>query len=105
MEASRTFYSDIMGAKVSTVQLVSPYSEKGPLNQYLETNPVGGMHHIAIEVTSITGAVDAASKKNVRILSGLPNFGEPNSVFLDPADSNGVLIQLIQQQYEDSSKN
>ena len=96
IDAARTMYRDILGAQVSgvedfpdhgvrvvfvelpntTIELMTPLGEDSPVANFLARNPVGGIHHICLEVENIMEARDRLRAEGVRILGD----GEPRPV-------------------------
>ena len=113
-----TFYRDVMGATDITepqplalqgvtfafvnlpsgqVELIEPLGGKSPILRFLEKNPRGGQHHICFEVEDIHAAVVEMEGKGMRVLNApRPGAHGTDVVFLHPADSGGVLIELME---------
>lgn len=66
------------------------------LQNFLEKNKNGGMHHICIEVNDIRAAMNDLTAQNIRCLSKEPKIGAHGKpvVFLHPKDCAGVLVEL-----------
>ena len=82
------------------IELMEPYGKNSPVQKFLDKNPNGGMHHICIEVSDITKAVDNLNKNNITILgTGKPTKGSHNKpiLFLHPKDFCGTLIELEEE--------
>jgi len=116
LKKASDFYRDILGAKVSEpvalaehgvytvfvnlgntkIELLHPFGDKSPIQNFLDKNKGGGMHHICIEVKNIENAMADVKSKKVRCLSEKPTIGAHGKpvVFLHPKDCNGVLIEL-----------
>ncbi|XP_014768715.1 methylmalonyl-CoA epimerase, mitochondrial [Octopus bimaculoides] len=111
-------YKDVLGAKVSSkmdlpehgvstvfvelgetkIELLYPLGEKSPINNFLEKNKNGGMHHICIEVDDIKKTVKDLRSKNIRLLSDDVKIGAHGKpvIFVHPKDCNGVLVEFEQ---------
>ncbi|XP_021951025.1 ethylmalonyl-CoA/methylmalonyl-CoA epimerase isoform X1 [Folsomia candida] len=119
LKKATAMYRDVLGAKVSKeedlpehgvttvfvdlgntkIELLHPFGAKSPIQNFLDKNTSGGIHHICIEVDDIYQAVDSlkASGK-IRILDPKPKIGAHGKpvVFLHPKDCGGVLLELEQ---------
>ncbi len=118
-DASRK-YKDVLNASVSDVydyaehgvsvvfidlgntkiELMQPYGENSPIENFLKKHTGGAIHHICIEVGDINQACENLKSKNIRILGdGVPRIGAHNKpvVFLHPKDFYGTLIELEQE--------
>jgi len=118
LEKSTALYRDVMGAEVSDVvplpehgvytvfvkldntklELLHPLGENSPIQNFLDKNKNGGMHHICIEVDNIKEAMTELTEKKIRCLSKEPRIGAHGKpvIFLHPKDCAGVLVELEQ---------
>ncbi|XP_048734563.1 methylmalonyl-CoA epimerase, mitochondrial [Ostrea edulis] len=118
IEKAASMFRDVLGAKVSEknpqpehgvytvfvelgetkIELLNPLGSKSPIQNFLDKNKSGGMHHICIEVDDITEAMKDLKSKGVRLLSEEAKIGAHGKpvVFLHPKDCNGVLVELEQ---------
>jgi len=119
LEQATAMYRDVLGAAVSPpedlpehgvttvfvnlgntkIELLYPLGEKSPIQNFLDKNKAGGIHHICIEVEDIYSAVDSLkSSGKIRILDPQPKIGAHGKpvVFLHPKDCGGVLLELEQ---------
>lgn len=116
LEKSTALYRDVLGATVSEatalpehgvytvfveldntkLELLYPLGENSPIQNFLDKNKNGGMHHICIEVDDINAAVLALKAQNIRCLSKEPRIGAHGKpvMFLHPKDCAGVLVEL-----------
>jgi methylmalonyl-CoA/ethylmalonyl-CoA epimerase len=80
------------------LELLNPLGAKSPIAGFLETKPIGGIHHICLEVPDINKAVAHLQANNVRIIDPKPKIGAHGKpvVFLHPKSVNGVLLELEQ---------
>ena len=79
---------------------MQPLGDNSPINNFLEKNKNGGIHHICIEVKDIFKMRDNLLSKNMKILGdGEPKIGAHNKpvLFLHPKEFNGTLIELEQE--------
>ncbi|XP_065944484.1 methylmalonyl-CoA epimerase, mitochondrial isoform X3 [Magallana gigas] len=80
------------------IELLNPLGDKSPIQNFLDKNKSGGMHHICIEVDNINEAMKDLKSKGIRLLSEESKIGAHGKpvVFLHPKDCNGVLVELEQ---------
>ncbi|ODM99225.1 Methylmalonyl-CoA epimerase, mitochondrial [Orchesella cincta] len=119
LQQATMMYRDILGAIVSKaedlpdhgvttvfvelgntkIELLHPLGDKSPIQNFLDKNKAGGIHHICIEVDDIYAAVESLkSSGKIRILDPKPKIGAHGKpvVFLHPKDCGGVLLELEQ---------
>ncbi|OWF47549.1 methylmalonyl-CoA epimerase, mitochondrial-like [Mizuhopecten yessoensis] len=116
MGKATSLFRDVLGAEVSDkhpqpdhgvytvfielgdtkLELLNPMGENSPIQNFLDKNKNGGMHHICIEVDNITEAMKDLKEKGIRLLSAEAKIGAHGKpvVFLHPKDCNGVLVEL-----------
>ena len=115
-EAIKT-YKDMLGVKISApldqldhgvkvvfielpntkIELLEPLGESSPIENFLEKNKKGGIHHICFEVEEINTAILSLKKDGATILGdGKAKIGAHGKpvIFLHPKDFNGTLIEL-----------
>ena len=115
-KAIRT-YKDILGVKISApldqiehgvkvvfieipntkIELLEPLGENSPIENFLEKNKKGGIHHICFEVEDIDSAILRLKKDGATVLGdGKAKIGAHGKpvIFLHPKDFNGALIEL-----------
>ena len=115
-KAIRT-YKDILGVKISApkdqiehgvkvvfieipntkIELLEPLGENSPIENFLEKNKKGGIHHICFEVEDIDRAILRLKKDGATVLGdGKAKIGAHGKpvIFLHPKDFNGTLIEL-----------
>ena len=80
------------------IELVAATNSDSPIHRYL-TNNRQGMHHIAFVVEDIEQEMKRLQKEGIRALNEVPKIGADNKLicFLNPRDTNGVLIEICQQ--------
>ena len=119
LDAASAQYANILGAKVglakdepdhgvtvvfielpnTKIELLFPLGEASPIQNFLDKNPSGGIHHMCYEVEDILAARDQLQAQGARVLgSGMPKIGAHGKpvLFLHPKDFNGCLIELEQ---------
>ena len=115
-KAIRT-YKDILGVKISApldqiehgvkvvfieipntkIELLEPLGENSPIENFLEKNKKGGIHHVCFEVEDIDSAILRLKKDGATVLGdGKAKIGAHGKpvIFLHPKDFNGTLIEL-----------
>lgn len=85
----------------STLELIEPIDETGPIARFLERHGPG-IHHIAAGVQDIEGARERIAAGGIRLLSDEPRDGAHGKLisFMHPKDTGGVLYELTQRKGE-----
>ncbi|GAQ88906.1 methylmalonyl-CoA/ethylmalonyl-CoA epimerase [Klebsormidium nitens] len=117
LEAASEKYRTVFGASVSnpkpqpehgvtvvfvklpglTIELLHPLGDASPIAKFLQKNPRGGLHHVCLTVDNINHAAQHLKESDVNLLGdGKPKIGAHGDpvVFLNPKDTNGVLVEL-----------
>lgn len=116
LDKATALYRDILGATVSEkhaqpehgvytvfvelenskIELLYPLGDKSPIQNFLDKNKNGGMHHICIEVNNIVEAIRDLKAHKIRTLGDEPKIGAHGLpvIFLHPKDCNGTLVEL-----------
>ena len=79
------------------IELLHPLGDDSPVQNFLNNNPSGGMHHVCYEVEDIHQAIDHLVAEGARVLGdGKPKTGAHGLpvVFLHPKDFCGTLVEL-----------
>ena len=95
-EGVETSFFQVGETKVELLQATRPDS---PIAKYLEKKSEG-VHHLAFEVDDIFSEVERLKGEGFEILNEIPKQGADNKlvVFLHPRSTNGVLVELCQNQ-------
>ena len=95
-EAVETSFFQVGETKLELLQAMNSNS---PIAKYLEKKPEG-VHHIAFDVEDIQAEVLRLKGEGFEILNEIPKLGADNKlvVFLHPRSTNGVLVELCQDQ-------
>jgi len=119
LQAAAAQYESTLGAKVgppqdepdhgvtvvfielpnTKIELLFPLGEGSPIQNFLDKNPSGGIHHICYEVDDILAARAQLQSQGARVLgNGEPKIGAHGKpvLFLHPKDFTGCLIELEQ---------
>lgn len=115
-DATKT-YKDILGVRISDpvdqidhgvkvvfielpntkIELLEPLGENSPIENFLDKNKKGGVHHICFEVEDMDSAIMNLKRDGATILGdGKAKIGAHGKpvIFLHPKDFNGALIEL-----------
>jgi methylmalonyl-CoA/ethylmalonyl-CoA epimerase len=94
----RLAYIELAGGKI---ELMQPSRPDSPIAKFLERNPKGGIHHLALGVDDMEQTARMLSASGVRLLGdGKPqhNVAGERIAFIHPADFLGVLVELEQRE-------
>ena len=94
----RLAYVELAGGKI---ELMEPSRPDSPIAKFLERNPKGGIHHLALGVDDMDRTAHTLSAHGVRLLGdGKPqhNVAGERIAFIHPADFLGALVELEQHE-------
>jgi LAO/AO transport system kinase len=81
----------------SRIELLEPAAPDSPIARFLEKRGPG-LHHIALKVPDLAAAVERLRSTGARLLNEpRPGAGGHLYVFVHPASTGGVLLELIQE--------
>ncbi len=82
----------------SKIELLQGTTETSPISKFISKKGQG-IHHIAFEVKDIFAEVSRLKEEGFVVLNEIPKLGADNKlvVFLHPSSSNGVLVELCQE--------
>ena len=79
------------------IELLEPLGENSPIENFLDKNKKGGVHHICFEVEDMDSAIMNLKRDGATVLGDgnakIGAHGKP-VIFLHPKDFNGALIEL-----------
>ena len=80
----------------SKIELIESTDPEGVIAKYIEKRGEG-LHHLALEVSDISEALDSLKTKGVALIDEMPRNGVENTkiAFLHPKDTK-VLIELVE---------
>ncbi|CAG8502480.1 9798_t:CDS:2 [Cetraspora pellucida] len=82
------------------IELWHPYGDKSPIQNFLDRNKNGGIHHVCIEVENVTEAIKDLTSKGIKTLDTKPKIGAHGnpSCLLHPKSCNGMgmLVELAE---------
>jgi methylmalonyl-CoA/ethylmalonyl-CoA epimerase len=81
------------------IELLEATGPDSPIARFIEKKGAG-MHHIAFEVSNIEEEMQRLTAAGFTLLQDKPKRGADNKMicFLHPKDTNGVLVELCQEQ-------
>ncbi len=80
------------------IELLEPTEADSPVGRFLEKRGPG-LHHIALRVPDLAGAVERLRESGARLLNEpRAGAGGHRYVFIHPSSAHGVLLELIQDQ-------
>ena len=82
------------------IELIFPFGDNSPIENFLDKNKKGGVHHICFEVEDIDSAIMRLKRDGATILGdGKAKIGAHGKpvIFLHPKNFNGTLIELEQK--------
>jgi len=81
------------------IELLECQEVDGVISKFIDKKGEG-IHHIAFEVDDLASEIDRLKKEGFTILDETPKQGADNKLicFVHPKSSNGVLIELCQEQ-------
>ncbi len=82
----------------SKIELLQGTTESSPISKFISKKGQG-IHHIAFDVKDIFAEVSRLKEEGFVVLNEIPKLGADNKlvVFLHPSSSNGVLVELCQE--------
>jgi methylmalonyl-CoA/ethylmalonyl-CoA epimerase len=95
-EGVKTSFFDIGGVKI---ELLEASRSDSPIAKFIEKRGEG-IHHLAFEVSNIEKAVQHYKQEGFEPINAQPKKGADNKLicFLHPKTTQGVLIELCQEQ-------
>lgn len=95
-EGVNTSFFKIGETKIELLEATNPDS---PIAKFIDKRGEG-IHHIAFDVTDINAEVARLKEEGFTVLNDVPKPGADNKlvVFLHPKSTNGVLVELCQEQ-------
>jgi len=87
----------MLPAADSRIELLEPSASDSPIAKFLEKRGPG-LHHVALRVPDLEAAVERLRASGARLLNEpRPGAGGHLYVFVHPASTGGVLLELIQE--------
>lgn len=87
----------MLGAGEGAVELIAPVDPESGVARYLEKRGEG-LHHIALEVEDLAGALDELRAQGVELIDQEPRVGLGGHLiaFVHPKSGLGALTELVQ---------
>ena len=100
---SKPIISETQNVKISFIQfsnikleLIEPISEKSPISNFLKKNPLGGMHHIGLEVDDLNNTYSDSKKNDLEPLSKpVKGYHGRDLFFLHPKKMMNTLFEIL----------
>ena len=100
---SKPIISETQNVKISFIEfsnikleLIEPISEKSPISKFLKKNPLGGMHHIGLEVDDLNNTYSDAKKNDLEPLSKpVKGYHGRDLFFLHPKKMMNTLFEIL----------
>ena len=94
-EGVRTSFFEVGGVKI---ELLEPTSDNSPIAKFIDRKGEG-IHHLAFEVVDVRESAKMYESEGFEVVNREPKKGADNKliVFLHPKSTNGVLIELCQE--------
>ena len=82
----------------SRLELLEATSDDSPISKFLDKRGPG-IHHIAVRVDDIRGALATLKRNRARLIDEEPRMGARGCLvaFVHPSSTGGVLLELVQQ--------
>ncbi len=118
IEEARHFYEDILGLKITGVEVIEEQKVKvafiplgdselellestspdGPVARFIESKGEG-IHHLAYRVDNLDKTLKKLKGTGIRLIDEKPRYGADNAqiAFLHPKSSGGVLVELSER--------
>jgi len=79
------------------IELIESTDSEGTIAKFIESRGEG-LHHIALEVTSISEALQDLTRKGIPLIDQKPRKGVENTdiAFLHPKGTGRVLLELVE---------
>lgn len=95
--AAEKVHVAILPAADSRIELLEPAASDSPISKFLEKRGPG-LHHLALRVPDLDAAIARLRESGARLLNEpRAGAGGHRYVFIHPASTGGVLLELIQE--------
>lgn len=95
---SENVYTAFLKTGETKIELLQSTESEGVIASYIKRRGEG-IHHIAIDVRNIEEEMQRLVQEGFTLINTKPKRGADNKLvcFLHPRDTNGVLIELVQE--------
>ena len=89
--------TDIYETGRGKLEFLQATDENSPIARFVDKKG-SGMHHIALLVDNLQGALDYLKGRGIRLIDAIPRIGAEgyNIAFLHPKSTGGVLVELCE---------
>jgi methylmalonyl-CoA/ethylmalonyl-CoA epimerase len=96
--ASQQVRAHFIQAGDATLEILEPTADDSPIARFIARRGPG-MHHVALRVDDIVGALAELKGRGVRLIDETPRPGAHGSLvaFIHPSSAHGVLVELKQK--------
>jgi methylmalonyl-CoA epimerase len=77
----------------SGIEILQPIDPAGSIQCFIDKKGEG-IHHIALKITNIDGAINELNEKGIRLIESTTNGKK--TVFIHPKSTGGILIELCE---------
>jgi methylmalonyl-CoA/ethylmalonyl-CoA epimerase len=83
----------------SRLELLEPTADDSPIAKFLAKRGEG-LHHVALHVDDLSATVEQLKKRGAKLISDEIKIGAGGHmyVFVHPASTGGVLLELVQEE-------
>ncbi|KAJ9446397.1 Methylmalonyl-CoA epimerase [Diplonema papillatum] len=80
------------------LEFLHPLGDASPIAGFFKKNPMGGIHHMCIEVEDIEKSIEEAKAKGLIPLGEKPKIGAHGKpvMFFHPKSTSGILLEVEQ---------
>ena len=103
-QKTRVQMFDVPESKQTHLELIQDDGTQGPVFKFLNTRGAG-LHHLAVQVSDLTAALQYCRAHGVRLVDESPRQGAQGTqvAFVHPAATGGILIELVEHGCHGSS--
>ena len=90
--------TDIFNTSKGKIELLKATTKDSPIAKFIEKKGKG-IHHLALEVDNISGALDYLKENEIKLIDEKPRIGAEGFLiaFIHPHSTDGILIELCQK--------
>ena len=100
---SKPIISETQNVKISFIEfsnikleLIEQISEKSPISNFLKKNPLGGIHHVGLEVDDLNNTYSGAKNNDLEPLSKpVKGYHGRDLFFLHPKKMMNTLFEIL----------
>ena len=90
--------TDIYETGSGKLEFLKATDKNSPISRFIEKKG-GGMHHVALVVDHLQGALDYLSNQGVHLIDTVPKIGAEGYkiAFIHPKSTGGILVELCEK--------